>query len=145
MISKEQIEVDCFGCNARDWNDPLPFACVVQGTKEHTYCKSLAQRARSRLVQSDQAHRPPPKFKFAELFAGIGGFRVALEQAGGECVFASEIDHEARLVWPKLVLMHQYLCDWPWYKGHCTMRINSETSHLAEHITHLCARSEIAN
>jgi DNA (cytosine-5)-methyltransferase 1 len=31
-----------------------------------------------------------------ELFAGIGGFRVALDKLGGECVFASEVDHEAR-------------------------------------------------
>lgn len=31
-------------------------------------------------------------FKYVELFAGIGGFRQALDRAGGECVFASEID-----------------------------------------------------
>lgn len=36
------------------------------------------------------------KFKFIDLFAGIGGFRIALQNLGGKCVFTSEWDKEAQ-------------------------------------------------
>jgi DNA (cytosine-5)-methyltransferase 1 len=36
------------------------------------------------------------KFKFIDLFAGIGGFRLALQKLGGNCVFSSEIDNSAK-------------------------------------------------
>ncbi|MFK2822519.1 DNA cytosine methyltransferase [Arcobacter sp. YIC-80] len=39
------------------------------------------------------------KFKFIDLFAGIGGFRLALEEINGDCVFSSEIDKFAQLTY----------------------------------------------
>ncbi|TAG23565.1 MAG: hypothetical protein EAZ32_00575 [Cytophagia bacterium] len=41
------------------------------------------------------------------LFAGIGGFRIALQNLGGTCVFTSEIDPAA----PKTY--HANLGEWP--------------------------------
>lgn len=37
-----------------------------------------------------------PKFSFIDLFAGIGGFRMALQNLDGECVFTSEWDQFAK-------------------------------------------------
>lgn len=41
---------------------------------------------------------PPvrPDFRFIDLFAGIGGFRLAFQGAGGKCVFSSEWDIHAQ-------------------------------------------------
>ena len=35
------------------------------------------------------------KFTFVDLFSGIGGFRIPLEELGGKCLGYSEIDPEA--------------------------------------------------
>lgn len=39
--------------------------------------------------------------RFIDLFAGIGGFRIALEKNGAKCVFSSEWDTEAKLTYKK--------------------------------------------
>lgn len=52
------------------------------------------------LIELDSApfFRPPknPNFTFIDLFAGIGGFRLAFQQLDGKCVFSSEIDAFAK-------------------------------------------------
>ena len=37
-----------------------------------------------------------PKFTFIDLFAGIGGFRLAMQVNGGKCVYSSEWDDAAK-------------------------------------------------
>jgi len=44
----------------------------------------------------DAEDRPETRFRFVDLFAGIGGIRGGLQRAGGECVFSVEIDRFAR-------------------------------------------------
>ena len=40
-----------------------------------------------------------PKFTFVDLFAGIGGFHLAMHKLGGKCVFASEWDKDAQITY----------------------------------------------
>lgn len=41
-------------------------------------------------------HNEKPSFTFIDLFAGIGGFRLAMQANGGKCVFSSEWDDAAK-------------------------------------------------
>jgi DNA (cytosine-5)-methyltransferase 1 len=51
------------------------------------------------LFEVENVPFPTPKnykFKFIDLFAGVGGFRLAMQNLGGKCVFTSEWDKEAQ-------------------------------------------------
>ena len=52
-------------------------------------------------LEWDVPFPPPkkPKYTFIDLFAGIGGMRIAHQNAGGKCVFSSEWDKFARITY----------------------------------------------
>lgn len=66
-----------------------------------TITSNVAEEALQYLMfdsNEDIPFPPPtePKFKFIDLFAGIGGFRLAMQNLGGKCVYTSEWDSQAK-------------------------------------------------
>lgn len=47
------------------------------------------------MLPGPPVHHPHYKFRFIDLFAGIGGIRKGFEDIGGQCVFTSEWNREA--------------------------------------------------
>ncbi|QQR98280.1 MAG: DNA (cytosine-5-)-methyltransferase [Sphingobacteriales bacterium] len=51
------------------------------------------------LFEVENVPFPTPEnysFKFIDLFAGIGGFRIAMQNVGGKCVYTSEWNNDAK-------------------------------------------------
>ena len=59
---------------------------------------SSTDTAIQRMLKSNFPLSPKPsrKFKFIDLFAGIGGMRLGFQSAGGHCVFSSEFEKNAQ-------------------------------------------------
>lgn len=72
----------------------------VEYKQEETELSIVADDALQQLLfEVENVPFPTPKnysFKFIDLFAGIGGFRLALQNVGGKCVFTSEWNNDAQ-------------------------------------------------
>lgn len=72
----------------------------VQFQEEENDLQIVAEDALQMLLfEVNNVPFPTPEnytFKFIDLFAGIGGFRIAMQNLGGKCVFTSEWDKEAQ-------------------------------------------------
>lgn len=74
---------------------------VVAGSSADGESDRICEDAGQLFLQvdfSDIPYPPPsdPQFTFIDLFAGIGGFRQAMQSVGGKCVFSSEWDKYAK-------------------------------------------------
>ncbi len=70
----------------------------IEATDTRLVYEGAEDQLHFKLTNNDVPFPAPnnPKFKFIDLFAGIGGFRVAFQALGGKCVFSSEWDKSAK-------------------------------------------------
>ena len=81
------------------WSEIIRTHCQMAG--HNPASGPLRQTKKPKPFSIDFSSLPfePPKkgkFNFIDLFAGIGGFRIGLEELGGKCVFSSEWDRHAK-------------------------------------------------
>src|SRR5450759_5303744 len=120
LESFPQAEGDGIEAMVTHWlqsqNEKIPFLT----TSMRKHCIALIQGNRTRSLRSKGVRElsepyqvqipidwaeipfPPVKthtFTFIDLFAGIGGFRIAMQEHGGKCVFSSEWDPYAKMTY----------------------------------------------
>lgn len=112
---REKLKVDTLNGEAED----LAYLTHYLHNHENGVSKSYEKRAKSYFAQINkdfsivaepaelQAMLPikwdipfpgpeKPEFSFIDLFAGIGGFRIPMQELGGKCVFSSEFNYHTQ-------------------------------------------------
>lgn len=73
---------------------------IIEYKNEESEIDIVAEDALQQLLfEVENVPFPTPEnysFKFIDLFAGVGGFRLALQNVGGKCIFTSEWNKESQ-------------------------------------------------
>lgn len=72
---------------------------ISHAKKEHNISITKSKLIQELLIEVSIIPYPSPKkhsFTFIDLFAGLGGFRLAMQELNGKCVFSSEWDKDAQ-------------------------------------------------
>jgi DNA (cytosine-5)-methyltransferase 1 len=88
-LSVEELAVE-FGCSSRT---------LYRYERGETSPRKPLILQLHELAQKYQIASEEPRFRFIDLFAGIGGLRRGFDAIGGKCVFTSEWDKYARLTY----------------------------------------------
>jgi DNA (cytosine-5)-methyltransferase 1 len=79
--------------------DAIKFITEYVESDENNHSLVAEDALQQLLFEVQDVPFPTPKnytFKFIDLFAGIGGFRLAMQNLGGKCIFTSEWDKGAQ-------------------------------------------------
>ena len=74
----------------------------VEYKNEQNESLKVEEALQKLLFEVENVPFPTPKnytFKFIDLFAGVGGFRIAMQNNGGKCVFTSEWNKDAQITY----------------------------------------------
>ena len=110
MTFSEQMAFISHYLQNRDTAMPLPYAALAEDliedicaeNKIEKNCASEPAVQYSLFPELFKVPFPAPKksdFTFIDLFAGIGGFRIPLQELGGKCIFSSEFNPHAQKVY----------------------------------------------
>ncbi len=114
---KSELKNSLTRVSENDWALATHLIQYGNGTKKNHYVASFNKYEQKEITQHSAKESPifqykmgfdwdvpfppaaSPSFNFIDLFAGIGGFRIPLQEMGGKCVFSSEIDKYARITY----------------------------------------------